>query len=91
MVSAFENNQLTSVTIPDNVTSIGNNAFANNELASVIIPGGVAIITTGTPPANTMGNNTVSFIRDATTGDESPFTSVAGEWVFADGSWTNQQ
>ncbi|MEG0733080.1 MAG: leucine-rich repeat protein, partial [Vagococcus sp.] len=39
--SAFANNQLTSVTLPTNVTSVGNSAFVNNRLTSVTIPIGV--------------------------------------------------
>jgi len=42
--SAFESNQLTSVTIPDSVTSIGNGAFSYNQLTSVTIPDSVTSI-----------------------------------------------
>ena len=41
---AFQNNQLTSVIIPNSVTTIGNNAFENNQLTSVIIPNSVTSI-----------------------------------------------
>jgi len=40
----FAGNQLTSVTIPNSVTSIGNNAFAGNRLTSVTIPNSVTSI-----------------------------------------------
>ena len=42
--SAFENNQLTSVTIPDSVTYIGNWAFRDNQLTTVVIPDSVTSI-----------------------------------------------
>ncbi len=45
--NAFRDNQLTSVQIPDGVTSIGINTFLNNQLASVIIPNSVTSIGAG--------------------------------------------
>ncbi|MEP5617510.1 MAG: leucine-rich repeat protein, partial [Flavobacteriaceae bacterium] len=45
--NAFEENQLTSITIPDGVTSIGDNAFRGNQLTSVTIPDGVTTIEDG--------------------------------------------
>ncbi|WP_396591661.1 leucine-rich repeat protein [Allomuricauda sp. R78024] len=42
--SAFENNDLTDVTLPNSVTSIGNSAFSGNQLTSVIIPEGLTSI-----------------------------------------------
>ncbi len=52
--NAFENNDLTSVTIPDSVTSIGYYAFNNNDLTSVTIGADVDIDSATT----TMGSNT---------------------------------
>ena len=43
-INAFLNNQLTSVTIGENVTSIGATAFAGNQLNSVAIPNSVTNI-----------------------------------------------
>src|SRR5574344_1394241 len=42
--AAFAYNQLTSVTIPNSVTSIGEYAFASNQLTSVTIPNSVTSI-----------------------------------------------
>ncbi|NCU38281.1 leucine-rich repeat domain-containing protein [Candidatus Saccharibacteria bacterium] len=41
---AFESKQLTSITIPDSVISIGNSAFSGNRFNSVDIPNGVTTI-----------------------------------------------
>ena len=43
-VNAFEQNELTSVTIPDSVISIGLRAFVGNQLTSVTIPDSVTSI-----------------------------------------------
>ena len=43
-VGTFQNNQLTSVTIPNSVTSIDVRAFQNNQLTSVTIPNSVTSI-----------------------------------------------
>ena len=50
--SAFSGNQLTSVVIPDSVTSIGASAFSGNQLTSVVIPDGVTSIGTSTFNSN---------------------------------------
>jgi hypothetical protein len=42
-ISAFEENQLTSVTIGNGVTDIGDWAFVDNRLTSVTIPANVNI------------------------------------------------
>ena len=41
---AFQNKQLTSVTIPEGITSVGYAAFSGNQLTSVIIPNSVTNI-----------------------------------------------
>ena len=42
--SAFSGNQLTSVVIPNSVTTIGNSAFSYNQLTSVTLPNSVTTI-----------------------------------------------
>ena len=46
-VGAFNENNLTSVVIPNSVTTIGNNAFNENNLTSVVIPDYVTTIGAG--------------------------------------------
>jgi hypothetical protein len=41
---AFYGNRLTSVVIPNSVTSISREAFAGNKLTSVVIPNGVILL-----------------------------------------------
>ncbi len=63
--SAFYNNQLTSITIGNNVTSIGDYAFSGNQLTSVTIPNSVTSIGDNAFENNlltsiTIGNNVTS-------------------------------
>ena len=71
--SAFQNNQLTSVTIPDSVTSIGNYAFQNNQLTSVTIPDSVTSL-----GIQTFANNpaSLSVCIEAQEGDISTVTDT---------------
>jgi hypothetical protein len=55
----FDNNQLTSVTIPNSVTYIGYNAFAGNRLTSVIIPNSVIQIGGGAFSNNPLTSLTI--------------------------------
>ncbi len=52
-VSAFYSNNLTSVAIPDSVTTIGDYAFRDNNLTSVVIPDSVT----------TIGDNTFDYLE----------------------------
>ena len=52
-------NELTSVIIPDSVTSIGNYAFFNNQLTSVIIPNSVTSIGMGAFSSNQLISVTI--------------------------------
>jgi len=56
---AFEGRQLISVTIPNSVTSIGDDAFSNNQLTSVIIPDSVTHIGKGAFRDNQLTNVTI--------------------------------
>jgi hypothetical protein len=54
---AFENRNLTSVTISEGITTIGVNAFANSQLSNVIIPSSVTFI-----GANVFSNKKLSSV-----------------------------
>jgi hypothetical protein len=56
---AFENSELTSVTIPGSVISIGEKAFAGNYLTSVIIPDNVTTIGAGAFERNQLTRITI--------------------------------
>jgi len=57
---AFENNNLTSVTIPMGVTSIGNEAFRDNAITSLNLPATVTTIGTGAFRTNALTNLTMT-------------------------------
>ncbi len=65
---AFSNNQLTSVTIPNGVTSIQQQAFENNQLTSVTIPNSVTSIGLSAFNSNQLTSvtipNSVTSIKD---------------------------
>jgi hypothetical protein len=73
-VNAFSNNQLTSVTIPDSVTSIEPGTFFGNQLTSVTIPNSVTTIEADAFSDNqltslTIGANVTLYNWDAYYGD----------------------
>ena len=57
--SAFENNSLTSLTIPNSVTSIGADAFRSNRLSTVTIPNSVTSIGAGAFENNRLTSLTI--------------------------------
>jgi len=75
---AFENNNLTSVTIPSSVTSIGFSAFANNSLTSVTIPSSVIVIEQAAFTNNSLTSVTIP----------SSVISIGG-WAFSGNSLTS--
>ena len=70
---AFQNNNLTSVIIPNSVTTIGNSAFSGNDLTSVVIPNSVTTI--GDAAFNSNNLTSVVIPDSVTTIGESAFNS----------------
>lgn len=58
--SMFENDQLTSVTIPNSVIKIGESAFQGNRLTSVNIPNSVTTISRSAFQSNRLTSVTIS-------------------------------
>lgn len=73
---AFDTSYLTSVTIPDSVTSIGDYAFANNQLTSLTIPSSVKWI----------GNHAFQYNLLTSVTIPSSVMSV-GDSAFANNNW----
>jgi hypothetical protein len=76
---AFLRNRLTSVTIPDSVTAIGNLAFMRNPLTSVTIPANVKAARYSFP-----GNFAKFYLREG---------SRAGTYTSGDGgkTWSKRE
>jgi hypothetical protein len=60
LVAGFYDKQLTNVSIPDNITVIGNYAFARNQLSQVIIPDSVISIGSNAFASNLLTVVTIS-------------------------------
>ena len=58
-VGPFTNKNITSVVIPDSVTTIGDGAFSSNNLTSVLIPYGVTIIGSSAFSDNNLSSITI--------------------------------
>jgi len=98
--SVFAQNQLTSVTIPDSVTSIGDWAFASNQLSNVTIPNNVTTIGTGAFTGNQLSNVTIGYSVTSIGGRAfawNQLTSVTipnsvtsiGDWAFVENHLTS--
>jgi len=97
----FENRGLTSVTIPNSITSIGANAFANNQLTRITIPNSITTI-----GANAFANNrltSVTIPNSVTTIGANAFTNnrltrvtipegvtTIGDRAFSGNNWTER-
>ena len=75
---AFADSQLTSVAIPDGITSIGVQAFANNQLTSVTIPDSVTRIGWGAFANNQLTSVTIGNSVD-----------TIGNWAFENNQLTS--
>ncbi|QUG41217.1 leucine-rich repeat protein [Psychrobacillus sp. INOP01] len=98
--SAFFNNQLTSVIIPENVTYIGNYAFDKNKLKNVTIPQSVTVIgglafsnnqlTSVTIPPNVSIIGFAAFANNQLTSVTIPKgNAIVGDEVFANNQLTS--
>jgi len=69
MAYAFSGNQLTSVTLPNSLTSIGDGAFNSNQLTSITLPNSVTYIGGSTFYGNQLTSvtipNSVTYIGDS--------------------------
>jgi hypothetical protein len=66
---AFENNQLTSITLPNSIKYIGFGAFADNQLTSIVIPNSITYIGGGAFWYNQLTSitmpNSITYIGDS--------------------------
>jgi hypothetical protein len=75
-MAAFMSNQLTSVTIPNSVTSIGEYAFGANQLTSVTIGANVTVA------GDAFDNGFAAFYNAQ--------SKRAGTYTYSNGAWKRQ-